>query len=130
MENAKRRLAALDGDYSVCRLPARDGVPAWALAGELFSVTRAPDELSVVCRSDLVPEGVRNEPGWRCLGVEGPIAFSAVGVLASLAGALAAAGVSLFAVSTFDTDYLLVKAYDLARAVEALRRAGHEVAAG
>lgn len=129
MGNAKHTIAALEGDYSVCRLPATDGVPAWALAGALFSVTRTPDELSVVCESGLVPDGVRNEPAWRCLRVEGPIAFSAVGVLSALSSALAASGVSLFAVSTFDTDYLLVKAADLGRAVEALRGAGHEVAA-
>lgn len=72
-----------------------------------------------------MPEGVRCERGWRCLRVAGALPFNAVGILASLTGALAEAGMSLFAVSTFDTDYLLVKAEDLVSACEALRNAEH-----
>src|SRR5262245_27487947 len=121
-------LIILPGTYAVCRLAADTPAPAWA-AGEFVSVTRTADELSVVCRADLVPEGVRCERGWRCLRVAGTLDFGMVGVLASLLAPLAAAGVSVFAVSTFDTDYLLVKETTLATAVEALRRAGHTVAA-
>jgi hypothetical protein len=124
---AKHNLTLLAGELAVCRLGARDPVPEWALAGEMFSVTRTADELSVVCEAGLAPDGVTHERGWRCLKVEGPFAFSVVGVLSALTGALARAGVSLFAVSTFDTDYLLVKDADLDRAVAALAADGHTV---
>ncbi|CAM3173391.1 ACT domain-containing protein [Saccharomonospora xinjiangensis] len=97
-------------------------------AGAAFvSVTRNGGELSVVGPVDVVPDGAVTEPGWRLLTVEGPLQFTLTGIMAALAGELAAAGVSLFAVSTYDTDHVLVKDADLARAVAALREAGHEV---
>lgn len=120
-----RTLRLLDDTFAVCRLDGRAPVPAWATAGRVFSVTRTPDELSVVCPQRAVPEGVRCEGGWRCLQVVGPIAFAEVGVLASLVNPLADAGVSDFAISTFDTDYLLVKQELLEKALAALRGAGH-----
>jgi hypothetical protein len=92
-----------------------------------FSITRTGEELSVVCREVLVPEGIRAERGWRAIRVAGVLDLSQVGVLASLAVPLAGAGISLFALSTFDTDYLLVKEQDLGRAVEVLVAAGHAV---
>ena len=119
-------LFVLGGTFAVCRLGGAAPVPAWA-AGDFLSVTRTAEELSVVCPEAAVPEGVLCERGWRCLRVAGTVPFSAVGVLASLASPLAAAGVSLFAVSTFDTDYLLVKGDHLERAVAALRGAGHVI---
>ncbi len=85
------------------------------------------DELSVVCPQELVPEDVRSEGGWRALKLEGPFEFSEVGVLASVAAPLAEAEVGIFAVSTFDTDYVLVKREQLQPAVAALRGRGHEV---
>ena len=119
-------LALLAGAYAVCRLSADAAVPAWA-TGEFVNVTRAAGELSVVCREDAVPDGVRCERDWRCLRVVGTLDFSLVGVLAALLVPLAAAGVSVFAVSTFDTDYVLVREADLGRAMAALRAAGHSI---
>jgi hypothetical protein len=121
------RLQLLDPVFAVCRLAHDAPVPPWAAAGPFLALTRTEDELSVVCRRDAVPEGVRCEPGWRCLRVAGPMAFSLVGVLASLLTPLAEAGVSVFAVSTFDTDYVLLKEDDLVRALAALRQAGHSL---
>src|SRR5437588_2385958 len=121
-------LVLLDDTFSVCRLAADAPVPGWVGAGPFVSITRTADELSVVCRQEAVPEGVRCERDWRCLRVAGILDFSLVGVLASLLGPLADAGTSIFVVSTFDTDYLLVKEQDLQRAVEVLRRVGHVVA--
>jgi len=112
---------------AVCRLAADEAVPAWATAGPFSSVTRTPGELSVVCTGDLVPEGARCERGWRVFEVAGPLEFSLTGILAAIATPLAHAGVSIFAVSTFDTDYVLVKEENLAKAVDALRAAGHTV---
>ncbi len=112
------------GTFAICRLDADARIPDWA-TGEVVSVTRTPVELSIVCSQDGVPDGVRCEPGWRCLRVSGPLDFEMVDVIASLTGTLAAASISVFVVSTFDTDYLLVKDGDLEGAVEALRTAGH-----
>src|SRR5262245_39162692 len=95
--------------YAVCRLDAGDAVPAWATTGKFFSITRSTEELSVVCPQNFVPDGVRCEHGWRCLRVVGTMDFSMIGVVASLVTPLAEAGISVFVVSTFDTDYLLVK---------------------
>jgi hypothetical protein len=123
-------LVLLPGAFAVCGLDPNEAVPSWATRGTFVSVTRTPNELSVVCREEDVPEGVRCERGWRCLQVPGPLDFSLVGVLASLLTPLAEAGVSVFALSTFDTDYLLVREADLERAERALRTAGHEVGPG
>ena len=98
------------------------------MRGELFAITRTPDELSIVCSQANVPPNTFSEPDWRALKVSGPLDFSLTGILASLASPLAQAGISIFALSTFDTDYLLVKSGALDRAVEVLRRAGHAVA--
>lgn len=113
---------------AVCQLPRDSGVPPWALGGPFFSVTQTPTEISIVCLESQVPEGVRLEPGWRCLAVEGPLPFELTGALASLAVPLARAGVSLFSISTFDTDYLLVREANVRTAVEALQSEGHCVA--
>lgn len=116
-------LTILPDTLAVCRLDAGEGVPPWA-TGSFFSITRTADELSVVCLQSQVPDGVRFEQDWRCVQLAGPIPFSAIGVLASLVQPLAEAGISVFAVSTFDTDCLLVKAADLERAIDAWRQRG------
>lgn len=118
----------LEGIFAVCRLGPSAVVPSWASAGNFFSITRTADELSVVCPQSAVPEGVRSEGGWRCLRVAGAMDFSLVGVLASLVGPMAEAGISVFALSTFDTDYLLVKEADFEKAKAVLRQTGHSVA--
>jgi hypothetical protein len=123
----RQTLLAVEGTFAVCRLGADSPIPPWATAGPFCSITRTADELSVVCRLDAVPEGVVGERGWRCLRVAGALPFAVVGVLASLTTPLAEAGVSVFAVSTFDTDYLLVKEEAWQRAVDALVRYGHSV---
>lgn len=120
------RLTLLPGTFAVCRLEPDAPVPAWA-AGSFSSVTRTTDELSIVCDQAVIPDGVRCERDWRCLKLAGPIPFTTVGVLASLVSPLADAGISVFAISTFDTDYVLVKAEHFEKAVVALRLAGHEV---
>ena len=100
-------LVILDERLAVCRLDRETASPRGPTRGGFFSVTRTHDELSVVCPEASVPEGVRAEKGWRVLRVAGAMDFSVVGVLACLTAPLAEAGVALFALSTFDTDYLL-----------------------
>ena len=125
MTVAGLRLRALPGRFAICRLDP-GAVPFWE-AGAFYSVTQTADELSVVCAEADVPEGVRHSPGWRILGVSGRLDLALVGVLSALTAPLASAGISVFALSTFDTDYLLVQEPNLDRAVEALRSAGHLV---
>ena len=112
---------------AICRLDAGMDVPAWATVESFFSVTRTEDELSVVCQEEKVPEGVTHDRGWRALKLEGPFELSMVGILSSVAGPLAGAGASIFAVSTFDTDYVLIREKQLDLAADALREHGHEV---
>jgi putative acetyltransferase len=121
------RLLGVSGSFAVCKLPGGSAIPAWVTAGNLFSITRTPDELSIVCDETAVPAGVVCERGWRCLRVAGAMPFTLVGVLASLTAPLTTASVGVFVVSTFDTDYLLVKAGDFEKAVTALRAVGHTV---
>jgi hypothetical protein len=120
-------LSVLPGRFAVCRLHAEAAVPAWAEGGNFFSATRTREELSIVCEEAAVPEGVKAERGWAALKLHGPIPFGTTGVLSSLTAPLAEAGISLFALSTFDTDYVLVRAGDLDAGVKALREAGHTV---
>jgi hypothetical protein len=114
--------------FAVCRLPEGDPVPAWAMAGTLWSLTRTPRELSLVCEAELVPAGIRAETGWRLLEVQGPLDFSLTGILAALTTPLAQAAISIFAFSTFDTDYLMVRGETLEPTLQALRQAGHVIA--
>jgi hypothetical protein len=111
---------------AICRLDASAEVPPWA-TGDVVSITRTLDELSIVCSQDNVSENVQSEPGWRCFRVAGRLDFSMVGVIASLTATLAAANISVFVISTFNTDYLLVKEADLGGALESLRSAGHVI---
>jgi len=120
-------LRLLPGRLAVCRLAPNAAVPEWAMAGPLTSITRTPEELSIVCLEAQVPEDVLGEKEWRALKVQGPLPFSLTGVLASLVNPLSEAGISLFAFSTYDTDYVLVKEATLSRAIQALTGAGHSV---
>ena len=113
--------------FAVCKLDHNAQIPAWASAGTFFSITRTTAELSIVCPQSLIPDAIRCERGWRCLRVAGTMEFSMVGVVASLSRPLAEAGIGIFLISTFDTDYLLVKENDLEKAVVALRAVGHAV---
>ena len=119
-------LRLLEGDLAVWKLPADAALPCIP-EGALGSVTRTAHELSGVSPAGRAPEGAAVESGWRCLAVEGPLAFELTGVLASLAAPLADAGVPIFVISTYDTDYLMVRSRDLERARAALERAGHRV---
>jgi hypothetical protein len=127
MTRIKHNLSILPEIFSICRLDKESGIPDWAVANRFFSITRNDEELSVVCPQAQVPQGVKRDAGWRCLKVEGPLDLSATGVLASLANPLAEEGISIFAVSTYDTDYLLVKQKDLEKAVTVLSENGHQI---
>jgi uncharacterized protein len=118
------RLRLLPSRLAICRLDARAPVPSWA-GGAFVSVTRTPAELSIVCEKAAVPDDVAAaEETYRALEVIGPIPLAVVGVMAGLSVALARAGISLFPIATYDTDYLLVQERDLEQAIAALLEAG------
>ncbi len=118
----KLRMTEVAGLFAVCRLDSNHPLPQWP-AGEFVSITRTKDELSIVCHQESVPDDVRAERDWRLLRVEGPIPFEVTGVASAITAPLAEAGISVFLVSTFDTDYLLVKDAVYERALSTLRNA-------
>ena len=121
-------LRVLPGTLAVARLGPGEPVPEWASgAGALHAVVRTAAEVSIVCEDAAVPADVRAERGFRALAVAGPLDFALTGVLAALAVPLTEAGVSIFGVSTYDTDHVLVRAERLEEAIAALRAAGHRV---
>lgn len=121
------QLYALDELYAVVRLEPDAPLPDWAIRGHFRSVTRSDTEMSIVCRHEDVPLDASAERGWVCFQVAGPLDFSLTGVVSSLVAPLAEAEIPLFIISTFETDYLLVREHDLHRSVEALTSAGHSV---
>ncbi len=115
------RLSSLPGVLAVCRLNPGDPLPAWLdLSRDFVSVTRTGEELSIVCAASVVPADVTAERDWRAIMVEGPLDFALTGIMARLTAPLAAAGISIFALSTYDTDYLLVRENMFSRALEVL----------
>jgi uncharacterized protein len=119
----------LPGRLAVCRAAADAPIPASGLEGEFFCVMRTGDELSIVCPENRLPQdrdGVVVESGWIALKLEGPFPFAMAGVLASFLQPLAEAGIPVFAMSTFDTDYVLIKEENRKRALTALGTAGHQ----
>lgn len=121
-------LEVLPETLAICRLPPGAPIPGWAVEAEQFvTISRTRGELSITVVESALPGGLRCERGYRAFRVRGTIAFEVVGVLSAIVGPLAAAGLSIFAISTFDTDYVLVKAAQLEGAAAALTRAGHRV---
>ncbi len=127
MPDRSLTLSLLPDIYAVCRLDGGAPVPAWALSEGFSSITRTDDELSIVRAQRMIPDGVAAEREWRCLKVEGPLDFALTGVLAGIATTLAHADVSIFAVSTYDTDYILVKEQTLPHTIDALSRQGYHI---
>ena len=121
------KLTILDGLFTIHRLKPGAGIPKGLTSSPFYSISGSDEELSIVAPASFKVEGETSEPGWVALHVVGQLDFAEVGILAELTGALAKVGVSLFAVSTFNTDYLLVKEASLKTARDALTLAGHKV---
>jgi hypothetical protein len=119
------QLKVLDGDYSIHRLDPDSDIPAPVFAGEFSFVAHTDDELSVVCLSGIPINSSKVQPGWSCLKVVGPLDFDLTGILSGISSALAQAQISIFAVSTYDTDYVLVRSKDLDKTRDTLIRAGY-----
>ncbi|HTS34724.1 MAG TPA: ACT domain-containing protein [Candidatus Solibacter sp.] len=121
------RFRHLSGAYAIVRLAPDESIPEWASKGEFTSVTRTADELSIVCPADNVPAGPHSPRRWTCLKLEGPFPFSLTGVLLAFIEPLSSNRVPIFAISTFDTDYVLIQEEFAGRALNILREAGHQL---
>lgn len=122
------QLKILNSTFSVMKLPPTEKIPLWAVNCDVFSITRTEEELSIVCPSECLPtnevfKDVEND--WKCIKVEGVLDFSLTGILSSLANPLAENKISIFAISTFNTDYLLVKRNSIEKAKVILESEGH-----
>jgi len=122
----KLKLCVLDGNYAVCRLSCKGHIPEWAAKESLVSITRSKKELTIVCDKKLVPDDYEKNEDWRCIKIVGSFELDAVGVIASVSVPLAEKEISIYVVSTFDTDYFLVPAKELGEATLALKDFGHE----
>ena len=123
----KLSLIVLPERMAVCRFEPGTPLPEWIEEPGFYSVTRTEDELTIVCSERLVAPGTIYEGGWRSFRVQGVLDFSQIGIIFSLTQPLAKSGVAVFVISTFDTDYFLVKDQDLAKAIDALTAGGHRV---
>jgi len=123
----KLNLTLLRGKFAIAQLPPDAAIPAWISQSSFFSISRSAEELSIICEADIVPDNIKQELDWRALRVQGPIAFEQVGVLANLSTTLADGAISIFSVSTFDTDYMLVKQPDIPAALKLLEAKGHTI---
>lgn len=123
----RRRLSfrRLPGSYAIVRLAPDAAIPAWATHGEFTSITRTADELSIVCPAENLPADAHSPQHWICLKLQGPFAFSQTGVLLSFIEPLSAGGVPIFAISTYDTDHVLIQEESINAALKILHEAGH-----
>lgn len=117
----------LVGRYGICRLNSNDLIPEWVYKSSFLSVTRTMDELSIVCNEESIPNNIKCEKEWRVLMVEGPLDFSLIGILASISKILSQNLISVFVISTYDTDYILVKNNAINNAIEALVSEGYRI---
>lgn len=127
MVENKLIMRVLKGDFAVCRLDNTEMIPDWSKNSEFFSITKTSEELSIVCSQDNIPKDIKCEKDWRVIKIEGPLDFSLIGILASISTTLARSGISIFAISTYDTDYILVKRKDIDNTINALLSEGHKI---
>jgi len=118
-------LKVLDGEFTIHRLKPDCEISHQVFGSEFYSIARTSDELSIVCRSEFIFQSEKSEPGWSCLKVIGPLDFSLTGILAGIADALEKAKISIFAISTYDTDYILIRSENVRAAIDALSTAGY-----
>jgi hypothetical protein len=123
----KIELRQLSEDYAICKLGPTSAIPEWADGEGFVSISRTDEELSIVCRAERVPAEIHASAGWRCLQFVGPFAFDETGIALSVIRPLSESGIGIFLVSTFDTDYLLIRERDMEAARATLLRAGHSL---
>jgi hypothetical protein len=123
----KLKLILLKERLAICRLAPDELMPEWGTKGTFWTILRSDSELSIVCPQKFVPAGIKCESGWRAFKVTGTIPFESAGILTSIANPLADAGISIFAISSYETDYVLVKEENLDKAINILTVTGHNI---
>lgn len=119
-------LRILDGNYSIHRLNPSQEIPACVLNSEFFNISRTDEELSIVCSSEVEIKSEQCDSDWSCIKVPGPVDFGLTGIFAKISDILARSNISIFAISTYDTDYILVKTYKINEAISALKKSGYK----
>ena len=125
MEPSKLVLSVLKETFSIHRLAPDASLPEAVSECEFYSLSKTPDELSLVCPEHLAVKSEKSNPDWKCLKVAGQLDFELTGILAGITEVLAKEKLSVFAISTFDTDYILIKKQGLTAAISALERVGY-----
>lgn len=121
--NDKLSITTLDGLFGICKLKKNEDFPEWAVSKDsMYSITETYTEISVLCPQERIPIFIEAEKGWKALKIEGPLDFSMTGVLSSIVKPLADAKISIFTISTYETDYIFVKQKDYENAVKILRK--------
>ena len=124
---SKQTLQLLNQDFTIHSLDCDDTIPAAVLNAEIFFIAKTDEELSIVCPSQIKVNSFAAEKHWRALEVVGPLGFSLTGIMADISGVLANANISIFAMSTYDTDFILVKEQQIDVAIQALKKDGYMV---
>lgn len=127
MSNSILSLKLLKESFAVCRLNKDEIIPDWALNNSFYSIVKTEDELSIVCLEDFVPKNIKQERDWRVLKIQGPLDFSLIGILSKISSILAKEKISIFAISTYDTDYILVKNNEIENAIRALSNENYNI---
>ncbi len=124
----KLDLVILKKKFAICQLSPKDSIPDPTTLGDFWSITKTDEEISIIIPENLIPaSNCKSEKGWRAIKIMGPLYFSLTGIIASISTALAKAGISIFAVSTYNTDYILVKEKNLEQSKEVLEKNGHNI---
>jgi hypothetical protein len=124
-ERHRLKFRSMKGPYAIVRLAPNAAIPEWA-KGDFISIARTAEELSIVCPSRNLPADVHSSHSWQCFKLDGPFPFSQTGILLSFIEPLSSQGIPIFAISTYDTDYVLIQEEFAGRALDALQKAGHE----
>ena len=127
MQKRQLQLSLLKETYGICVFPNTAPIPEWSVKTSLCSITRTNKELTIVCSQSIIPSDCEYNPNWRCFRIDGSFDLNQIGIISSLAAPLAQADISIFVISTYDTDYILVKEEKVERAIAVLNDYGNEV---
>jgi hypothetical protein len=127
MTQRQLKLSLLKDKYAICTLPNDTPIPDWALTQSLISITRTGKELTIVCRMDSIPSELQSDLNWRCFRIDGSFDLNQIGVISSISSPLADAGISIYVISTYDTDYFLVQDKNVEQTISTLSNSGHSI---
>ena len=127
MKQRQLQLSLLKDKYGICTLPNTAPIPDWALTQSLASITRTEKELTIVCRLEILPSQYQSGPNWQCFKIDGSFDLNQIGVISSISSPLADAGISIYVISTYDTDYFLIQEQNLEKTISVLSSSGHAI---